>query len=74
MSVYKLIDCECDKCTFFSDISKMTDSASESDSNSLEGGASMLPPSPVSRDQLQKRIESLQQQNRQIYYYNFIQF
>ena len=24
----------------------------------------MLPPSPVSRDQLHKRIESLQQQNR----------
>ncbi|XP_077300438.1 coiled-coil domain-containing protein 6 [Arctopsyche grandis] len=46
------------------EVSKMTDSASESDSNSLEGGAIMLPPSPVSRDQLQKRIESLQQQNR----------
>lgn len=42
---------------------KMADSASESDSSSLDGGA-MLPPSTVSRDQLQKRIESLQQQNR----------
>ncbi|XP_039748504.1 coiled-coil domain-containing protein 6 isoform X1 [Pararge aegeria] len=42
---------------------KMGDSASESDSSSLDGGA-MLPPSTVSRDQLQKRIESLQQQNR----------
>ncbi|XP_013187444.1 coiled-coil domain-containing protein 6 isoform X2 [Amyelois transitella] len=42
---------------------KMADSASESDSSSLDGGA-MLPPSAVSRDQLQKRIESLQQQNR----------
>lgn len=41
----------------------MGDSASESDSSSLDGGA-MLPPSTVSRDQLQKRIESLQQQNR----------
>ena len=28
------------------------------------GGGEMLPPSPVSRDQLHKRIESLQQQNR----------
>lgn len=43
----------------------MADSASESDSSSLDGGA-MLPPSTVSRDQLQKRIESLQQQNRQV--------
>ncbi|XP_038210326.1 coiled-coil domain-containing protein 6 isoform X3 [Zerene cesonia] len=42
---------------------KMGDSASESDSSSLDGGA-MLPTSTVSRDQLQKRIESLQQQNR----------
>lgn len=42
---------------------KMVDSASESDSSSLDGGA-MLPPNTVSRDQLQKRIESLQQQNR----------
>lgn len=38
------------------------DSTSESDSSSLD--AIMLPPSSVSRDQLQKRIESLQQQNR----------
>lgn len=44
---------------------KMGDSASESDSSSLDGGA-MLPPSTVSRDQLQKRIESLQQQNRYV--------
>lgn len=42
----------------------MADSASESDSNSIDGGAIMLPPSPVSRDQLQKRIDSLQQQYR----------
>ncbi|KAL4706473.1 hypothetical protein ACJJTC_015671 [Scirpophaga incertulas] len=41
---------------------KMADSASESDSSSLDGA--MLPPSTISRDQLQKRIESLQQQNR----------
>lgn len=47
----------------------MADSASESDSSSLDGGA-MLPPSTVSRDQLQKRIESLQQQNR--YYILFL--
>lgn len=44
----------------------MGDSASESDSSSLDGGA-MLPPSTVSRDQLQKRIESLQQQNRYVF-------
>lgn len=44
----------------------MADSASESDSSSLDGGA-MLPPSTVSRDQLQKRIESLQQQNRLVH-------
>lgn len=42
----------------------MADSASESDSNSMDGGALMMPPSPVTREQLQKRIESLQQQNR----------
>lgn len=47
----------------------MADSASESDSSSLDGGA-MLPPSTVSRDQLQKRIESLQQQNRYVQYLN----
>ncbi|GAB6019530.1 Coiled-coil domain-containing protein 6 [Chamberlinius hualienensis] len=43
----------------------MADSASESDSSSVDGGPiSMMPPSPVTRDQLQKRIESLQQHNR----------
>lgn len=33
---------------------------------SLDGGlsSSMLPPSPISREQLQKRIESLNQQNK----------
>lgn len=41
----------------------MADSPSESDSSSLDGGA-MLPPSPVSREHMQKRIESLQQQNK----------
>merc|ERR1719431_923908 len=39
----------------------MADSASESDSG---GDLHFQPPSPVSREQLQKRIESLQQQNR----------
>ncbi|XP_055373402.1 coiled-coil domain-containing protein 6 [Condylostylus longicornis] len=41
------------------------ESPCESES-SLDGGgsSSMLPPSPVSREQLQKRIESLTQQNR----------
>ena len=38
------------------------DSPCESES-SLDGGA-MLPLSPVSREQLQKRIESLTQQNK----------
>lgn len=38
------------------------DSPCESES-SLDGGV-MLPPNPVSREQLQKRIESLTQQNR----------
>ncbi|XP_053690192.1 coiled-coil domain-containing protein 6 [Sabethes cyaneus] len=38
------------------------DSPCESE-GSLDGGA-MLPPSPVSREQLQKRIESLTQQNK----------
>lgn len=42
----------------------MADSASESDSSSIDGGVIMMPPSPVTREQLQKRIESLQQQNR----------
>lgn len=40
----------------------MMDSPCESES-SLDGGV-MLPPSPVSREQLQKRIESLTQQNK----------
>jgi len=42
----------------------MADSASESDSSSIDGGSAMMPPSPVSREQLYRRIESLQQQNR----------
>ncbi|KAG1679925.1 Coiled-coil domain-containing protein 6 [Nymphon striatum] len=43
----------------------MADSASESDSSSVDGGfSSMMPPSPVTREHLQKRIESLQQANR----------
>ena len=42
----------------------MADSASESDSSSIDGGPIMMPPSPVTREQLQKRIESLAQQNR----------
>ncbi|BES93208.1 Uncharacterized conserved protein H4 (DUF2046) [Nesidiocoris tenuis] len=42
----------------------MADSASESDSSSIDGGPIMMPPSPITREQLQKRIESLQQQNR----------
>ncbi|XP_059471910.1 coiled-coil domain-containing protein 6 [Neocloeon triangulifer] len=43
----------------------MADSASESDSSSIDGGGPiMMPPSPVTREQLHKRIESLQQQNR----------
>ena len=49
----------------------MADSASESDSGSVDGqfllehgGHNFQPPSPVTREQLQKRIESLQQQNR----------
>nr|SVE84388.1 EOG090X09V8 [Daphnia pulex] len=41
----------------------MADSASESDC-SVDGGPHMMPPSPVSREQLHKRIESLQQQNK----------
>lgn len=42
---------------------RMADSASESDSGSVDGSV-LLPPSPISRDQLQKRIDSLAQQNR----------
>jgi coiled-coil domain-containing protein 6 len=45
-------------------VNMMADSASESDSGSVDGGPIMMPPSPVSREQLHKRIESLQQQNR----------
>lgn len=37
---------------------------SESDSSSIDGGPVMMPPSPITRDNMQKRIESLQQQNR----------
>jgi coiled-coil domain-containing protein 6 len=40
------------------------DSASESDSSSVDGGPIMMPPSPVTREQLHKRIESLQQGNK----------
>ncbi|CAG0916192.1 unnamed protein product [Notodromas monacha] len=40
------------------------DSASESDSSSVDGGPIMMPPSPISREQLHKRIESLQQANK----------
>ncbi|CAH1953633.1 unnamed protein product [Acanthoscelides obtectus] len=42
----------------------MADSASESDSSSIDGGPIMMPPNPITMEQLQKRIESLQQQNR----------
>ncbi|GIY82402.1 coiled-coil domain-containing protein 6 [Caerostris darwini] len=41
----------------------MADSASESDSSSVDGGM-LIPSSPASREQFQKRIESLQQENR----------
>lgn len=40
------------------------ESPCESESSLDGGGGTMLPPSPVSREQLQKRIESLTQQNR----------
>uniref|UniRef100_A0A023GKH1 Putative coiled-coil domain-containing protein 6 n=1 Tax=Amblyomma triste TaxID=251400 RepID=A0A023GKH1_AMBTT len=40
----------------------MADSASESDSSSVDGA--MIAPSPLSREQIQKRLESLQQENR----------
>ncbi|XP_077541934.1 coiled-coil domain-containing protein 6-like [Haemaphysalis longicornis] len=40
----------------------MADSASESDSSSVDGA--MVAPSPLSREQIQKRVESLQQENR----------
>ena len=48
----------------------MADSASESDSSSVADGPpsmqppSSMPPSPITREQWQKRIDSLQQQNR----------
>ncbi len=44
----------------------MADSASEleSDTSSIDGGATMKPPSPAQMEQLQKRIESLGQENR----------
>lgn len=41
----------------------MADSASESDSSSVDGGM-LIPSSPATREQFQKRIESLQQENR----------
>jgi len=40
------------------------DGGSESDTGSVEGQLPMQPPSPITREQLHKRIESLQQQNR----------
>lgn len=44
----------------------MADSASEleSDTSSIDGGPTLKPPSPAHIEQLQKRIESLQQENR----------
>lgn len=44
----------------------MADSASEleSDTSSIDGGPTLKPPSPATLEQLQKRIESLQQENR----------
>lgn len=46
----------------------MADSAGESDSSSVADGPTMqppsMPPSPITREQWQKRIDSLQQQNR----------
>lgn len=46
----------------------MADSASESDSSSVTDGPIMqppsMPPSPITREQWQKRIDCLQQQNR----------
>ena len=46
----------------------MADSASESDSSSVTDGPSMqppsMPPSPITREQWQKRIDCLQQQNK----------
>ena len=44
----------------------MADSASEleSDTSSIDGGPTLKPPSPAHIEHLQKRIESLQQENR----------
>lgn len=44
----------------------MADSASEfeSDTSSIDGGPTLKPQSPAHLEQLQKRIESLQQENR----------
>lgn len=46
------------------------DSPCESESSLDSGTTNMLPPSPVSREHLQKRIESLTQQNRYFEYVN----
>lgn len=45
----------------------MADSASESDSSVVDGPSMMpptMPPSPITREQWQKRIDCIQQQNR----------
>lgn len=44
----------------------MADSASEfeSDTSSIDGGTTLKPPSPAQLEQLQKRLESIQQENR----------
>jgi coiled-coil domain-containing protein 6 len=42
----------------------MDSSPCESERESLDSSSSMAPPSPVSRDQLQKRVDSLNQQNK----------
>ncbi|XP_037269351.1 coiled-coil domain-containing protein 6 [Rhipicephalus microplus] len=47
---------------FFGGARNMADSASESDSSSVDGA--MVAPSPLSREQMQKRVDSLQQENR----------
>ncbi|KAM7304111.1 coiled-coil domain-containing protein 6 [Ixodes scapularis] len=46
----------------FGGLRNMADSASESDSSSVDGA--MVAPSPLTREQFQKRVESLQQENR----------
>ena len=50
----------------YNPVTKMADSASEleSDTSSIDGGSSNKMPSPGQLEQLQKRIESLQQENR----------